>query len=235
MTKLHHNKNHKELFITLKKFGISPNNNQLQKLFKDLEEILDFQKSVKFSEKNNIYLPSTKEELIEIFTLRSRVYKKMGYDKEFPGFIKGLDYDDYDKSSAILFTKHNDKITGTCRVIFDSIKTIPLDKNYSFDSFRKNSKTLAELSRLIIEKPNSTLGQEPRLLTKGTYLILKENNISTLVSVMKEENFKYYKRFGGFEKIYKFETYGKLNEPFIVTSWDIANISAYFKRVFLKN
>ena len=235
MTKLHLNKTDKELLATLNNYSIKANENQVQKLALDLEEILNFQQSLKFPKVANIYLASNKKELIEIFTLRSRVYKQMGYDKEFPSFIEGLDYDNYDKSSAILYTKHNNKITGTCRVIFDSIKTIPLEKNFSFANFRKESKTLAELSRLIIEKQNNGLGQEPKLLTKGTYHLLKANNISTLVSVMKEENFRFYKNFGGFNKIYKFKTYGNLKEPFIVTSWEIADISKYFKRFFLNS
>ncbi len=235
MTKLHLNKIHKELLTNLSSYGIKPKENQLQKLALDLEEILNFQQSLKFPKLANIYLASNRKELIEIFTLRSRVYKQMGYDKEFPSFIEGLDYDNYDKSSAILYTKNNSKVTGTCRIIIDSIKKIPLDKNFSFDTFRKQSKTLAELSRLIIEKQNNGLGQEPKLLTKGTYHLLKVNNISTLVSVMKEENFKFYKNFGGFRNIHKFKTYGNLKEPFIVTSWEIAEVSKYFKRFFLNS
>ncbi len=232
---MHNCKINNDLLNTLANYCIKPKENQLQIFSSDLEKILAFQKSLKFTNTKNVYLASNKAELIEIFALRSKVYRQMGYDKEFPSFIKGLDYDNYDKSSAILFTKHNGKITGTCRVIFDSVKTIPLDKNFSFDSFRKESKTLAELSRLIIEKQNRGLGQEPRLLTKGTYIILKANGISTLVSVMKEENFRFYKKFGGFEKIHKFKTYGNINEPFIVTSWEIAKISKYFKRFFLND
>lgn len=233
MTKLHLNKIDKELLATLNSYSIKANDNQVQKLALDLEEILNFQQSLKFPKLANIYLVSSKKELIEIFTLRNRVYKQMGYDKEFPSFIEGLDYDNYDKSSAILYTKQNNKITGTCRIIIDSIRKIPLDKNFSFDNFRKQSKTLAELSRLIIEKQNNGLGQEPKLLTKGTYHLLKANNILALVSVMKEENFRFYKNFGGFNNIHKFETYGNLKEPFIVTSWEIAEISKYFKRFFL--
>lgn len=234
MTKLHLNKNYQELLITLKNFGISLSDNQLQKLSSDLEEILNFQQKLPSLKIKNLFIPKNRNELIEIFALRSKVYKKEGYDKEFPNFISGLNYDKYDKSSAILFVKFGNKITGSCRIVFDTPQKLPLDKNYSLDYLRSENRKLCELSRLAVDK--NGLGQEPKLLTKGTYCLLKKVKFPTLVSITDKKAYnRYYKNFGGFKIEYEFNGYGKLNKTFIVSSWDIAKVSLFFRRAFLKN
>ena len=234
MTNLNLRKTHKELLTTLNSYGIKVKENQLQKLTIDLEEILNFQLTLPNLNVKNLYTPQTYQEIIEIFALRSKVYKREGYDKEFPQFIDGLDYDSYDKTSAILFVKFNKKITGSCRVIFDNPKKLPLEKNYSFDYLRAENKSLSELSRLVVDKGG--LGQEPRLLTKGTYLLLNKEAITTLVSITDKKAYnRYYKNFGGFKIEHEYYGYGKLDKTFIVSSWELSQISPFFKRAFLKN
>lgn len=222
------------LLTILKKFEITPTCNDLKKLSQDIEDILAFQKKLPNLEIKNLCYPQTKQEIIEVFTLRSRVYKREGYDREFPQFIDGLDYDEYDKTSAVLCVKFNNKITGSCRVVFDSPLKLPIEKNYPFDYLRAQRGELCELSRLVVER--ESLGQEPRLLTKGTYLLLRKKGISTLVSITDKKAYnRYYKNFGGFRVEHEYSGYGKLEKTFIVSSWEIAKVSPFFKRAFLKN
>jgi len=195
---------------------------------------LHFNKSLKWDKNvKSVSLVTTVKDLIEVYQLRSKIYKEMHYDKEFPDTIKGLNFDLYDLHSAIVYSKSKEGITGTCRIIFDSTDNLPLDKNFSLDYLRVKGKKLAELSRLIIDRQTKSLSQEPRLLTLGAYTVMKKNAMTTLVSVMIEEHYKFYQKFGGFSVEERLQTYGSLETPFIVTSWEIAEISNFFKKVFL--
>ncbi len=177
---------------------------------------------------------SSVKELIQIFMLRSKIYKKLNYNSEFPDLIEGLNFDFYDKNSAILYIKKDQVITGTCRLIFDSDKKLPIDKNYSLDYLRVDEKKISEVSRLIIEHQNAGLSQEFKLLTKGIYYVIKQNNLDFSISVIKEEHFKLYRRFGGFDIEEKLNSYGHLDNSFVITSWDILKISIFFKKLFLE-
>jgi len=148
--------------------------------------------------------------------------------------IKGLNFDDYDENSAILYTKIDGIVTGTCRVIFDSDKKLPIDSHFSLDYLRIQYKSIAEISRLSVKHNSSGLNQEFRWLTRGVYLITIKNSITKTVSAIKDEHFKLYKKFGGFTFEQKIDTYGKFPIPLIITLWDISKISNFFKRAFLK-
>ena len=185
-----------------------------------------------FSE--NVFLVQTAEELIGIYRLRSKVYKNLGYDKEFPEIIEGMNFDEYDKNAAILYTQKDGHMTGTCRIIFDTGEKLPIDKNYSLDDIRSMGKDITELSRLVIDKPRkSGLGKEFKYLTSGVFRMLKSNNITRIVSVIKEEHFSLYDKFGGFEKKALLASYGELDKSFLITSWDITQVSTFFKKLFL--
>ncbi len=205
-----------------------------QKLLQIINNTIKFnRKLVWYTDEKNIFLATTAEALIEIYKLRSQVYSKLNYNKEFPDTINGLNFDLYDEYSAIIYTKSKGRITGTCRVIFDSHQKLPMDKNFSLDYLRCKNKKLAELSRLMIESETKGLSQEPKLLTKGAYLVMNKNTRTTLMSVMVEEHFKLYDKFGGFSIENKLQSYGSLGIPFIITSWEIAEVSSFFKRAFL--
>jgi len=178
-------------------------------------------------------LVQTPLELIEIFLLRSKIYTQLNYNSEFPDPIEGLNYDHYDGHSAILFVKKGGRITGTCRVIFDQHAQLPIDKNYSLDHLRSN-KRIAEVSRLVIEHQSSGLNQEFKLLTKGVYFITKQNHLDASISVIKRDHFKLYNRFGGFRMEASFSTYGELDNHFVITSWNILEISNFFRKLFLE-
>ncbi len=205
----------------------------------NLVEIM--QKSLAFNQKlydigtlEGVSLATSVEALMEIFVLRSRVYQKMGYGNEFPETIKGLNFDKYDESSAIVYTKR-EVITGTCRLIFDSKKKLPIDAKYTLDSLRAKSadRGLVEASRVIIENIEG-LKPEFRLLTIDAYKILASYNLNA-VSVMTEEHIKLYKKFGGLSIEKSFQGYGTLENEFFLTLWDTSKISPFFRKIFLQN
>lgn len=201
-----------------------------------ISNAIEFNKKLIWEDNSkNLYLATTAKELIEIFKLRSEIYTKLNYGNEFPDMINGLNLDNYDESSAILYTKINGIITGTCRVIFDSNKKLPIDSHFSLNYLREEYTTIAEVSRLVIKHQSNGLNQEFKLLTKGVYFITLQNKITKTVSVIKDEHFKLYKKFGGFNIENKFDIYGTLYNTFIITLWDVSKISNFFKRAFLKN
>jgi hypothetical protein len=170
---------------------------------------------------------------MEIFILRSEVYREMNYDSEFPETIKGLNFDEYDECSAIVYSRR-DSVTGTCRLIFDSAeKKLPIDENFSLDYLRKEPRILGEGSRVIIQDRGG-LKPEFKLLTTDSYRVLSAYNVD-LVSVMTEEHLKLYHNFGGFSVEKKFQTYGSIDKEFFITLWRTSNISPFFKRIFLRS
>jgi N-acyl-L-homoserine lactone synthetase len=186
-----------------------------------------------YDELPGVYLAKTPEELMEVFSLRSKIYN-LHYSSEFPDPIEGLNFDDYDRHSAILYTKNEQgTITGTCRVIFDLNNQLPIDTNYSLEKIRKQIKKTAEISRLVIANDRG-LGQESKLLANGFYRILKENGIQEAVSVISDEHYRLYSKFGGLERIETLTHYGSLNKCYVITRWDITQISKFFKTRFLQ-
>lgn len=183
---------------------------------------------------NHLSLATSKEELVEIFKLRSAVYDKMGYKKEFPDLLEGFNFDMYDSHAAIFYVQQHGKITGTCRIIFDQDRHLPIDTNYSLDDFRQKEKRIAELSRFIIDSNVAGLSPEFKLLIKGMYGIIIYNSIDMAVSVIAQKHFKFYEKVGGFKHEALLKTYGKLPNPYIITSWDTAHISSFFKKAFLR-
>jgi predicted GNAT family N-acyltransferase len=204
-------------------------------LFELISRVIAFNRSLKFDQSTpNLHLVTTPKELIEIFVLRSRIYTKLNYNSEFPDIIEGLNFDTFDENAAILYTKKEGVITGTCRLIFDSDKKLPIDKNYSLDYLRATKKRLAEVSRLVIEHQSSGLNLEFKLLTKGVYFVIKQNGLDASISVIKDDHFKLYNRFGGFYIEERLHTYGHLDNTFVITSWNVLKISNFFKKLFLE-
>ena len=208
--------------------------------FKEFFEIS--QKAIEFNKNlvwdsgiKNVYLATTISELVEVYKLRSKIYNNMGYSVEYPDAIDGLSFDSLDTHSAILYTKKDNKITGTCRLIFDIENKLPIDNMFKVDFLRDNQKKLVELSKLVIDNQNKTLSQEPRLLVKGTYEIMQLNGKNMLVSLMIKEHYRYYKKFGGFKLNGEIKNLGKIDKAFSFVTWDILEVSHYFKKLFLNN
>lgn len=218
----------------LKKHGIEAKLTDINKLSKIIKNCIEFnQQLYSRGTLNGVSLATTVEDLIDIFMLRDKVYREINFSKEFPEVIKGLNFDEYDECSAIVYSK-KDVITGTCRLIFDTPdRKLPMDKKFSLDYLRDKKKLLAEASRVII-KNKQGLKQEFKLMTIDSYRVLASYNMSA-VSAMTEEHLKMYKNFGGLTVEKELECYGSIDKKFLVTLWDTSKISTFFKRIFLKN
>ena len=219
--------------MLLKKQQIEASLAEINSLSKTIKNTIEFnQKLYDIGTLEGVSLATTVEDLIEIFMLRSEVYHDMGYVNEFPELIKGLNFDEYDECSAIVYSKRNHVITGTCRLIFDLEKKLPIDNKFSLDYLRNKDRGLVEASRVIIKNIEG-LKPEFKLLTIDSYKILSTYKMDA-VSVMTEEHIKLYKKFGGLGIEKKFESYGTLQQEFFLTLWNTSNISPFFKRIFLQ-
>ena len=157
----------------------------------------------------------------------------MNYNSEFIEKIEGLNFDEYDECSAILYSRR-DTITGTCRLIFDSNdKKLPIDEKFSLDYLRNDKRILGEASRVIIKNIEG-LKPEFKLLTIDSYRVLSSYKMD-IVSVMTQEHLKLYKNFGGLNIEKKFQGYGTIDKEFFITLWQTSLISPFFKRVFLRD
>jgi len=219
----------------LKEHGIEAKLEEINRLSEIIKNTIEFnQKLYDIGTLDGVSLATTVEDLIDIYMLRSEVYREMSYTSEFPELIKGLDFDEFDECSAIIYSKRGDTITGTCRLIFDStVKKLPIDENFSLDYLRNSKRIIGEGSRVIIKNIEG-LKPEFKLMTIDCYRVLSSYNVD-LVSVMTKEHIKLYKNFGGFSVEKRFERYGSINKEFYITLWRTSKISTFFKRVFLRN
>jgi hypothetical protein len=216
------------------KHYIKPTKKQRAVLEKTMFQTLLFNRKLLQEGMTNVYVVQRASKLAEIYLLRSRVYRRLGYDKEFPESVEGINFDSYDAHAAILYTQKEGRVTGTCRIIFDVKKNLPIDKNYALDEMRQTGEAFAELSRLIIDKDeNRGLGQEFRYLAAGVYRVMQSNQLYRVVSVIAKEHFSLYKKFGGFVQKALLYGYGELEKPFVITQWNIKKVSPLFKRGFL--
>ena len=206
-----------------------------------LEEVIDesisFNKKISWDNTNkNLNLTTTAEELINVFKLRSDVYTSINYQNEFPDTIEGLNFDKYDKYSAIMYYQTNNEITGSIRLIFDTKKFLPSEKKYSFNYLRTESNKIGELSRQIVKQNNKGLGLEFKNFYKGIYQICMNNpeRINLVLASITQDHFKLYSKFGGIHIEKELDAYGNLSIPFLVLSWQPKQSSNYFKRIFLK-
>jgi hypothetical protein len=212
--------------------GLEAERDRIDMLIDTLHQTSAFNKTLVWNNED-IFLATEPEDLLEIYALRSRVYRMLGYDEELPDPIAGLSYDIYDTVSAVLYLKRNGKITATCRVIFDSPRGLPMDKHYDMSRLRKSGRALTELSKLMIEHETKGLNQEFKLLTRGVYEVAWNNGTDTMVSAMIEEHYALYERFGGFRIEGKLSHYGVIPIPFLITAWYLEEITPFFKRIFL--
>lgn len=201
---------------------------------KIIDETISFNRNVSWDDKyKNIGLTTSAEELIQVFKLRSNVYSSMGYQSEFPDPINGLNYDVFDAHSAIVFSKINNEITGTTRVIFDSAIKLPLDKACSCDYMRGKYKNISELSRLIVKNESKGLSLDFKNLMRGIYTIFLNNPLDVAISVIKKDHYKLYSKFGGVFIEEEVGTYGTLDDDFVTISYHPSLANKFFERVIL--
>jgi len=218
----------------LKMHKIEASLEEINRLSKIVKNTIEFnQKLYDIGTLDGVSLATTVEDLIEIYMLRSVVYKEMNYNSEFPETIEGLSFDEYDECSAIVYSKR-ESITGTCRLIFDSTnKKLPIDEKFSLDYLRDENRILGEASRVIIKNIEG-LKPEFKLLTIDSYKILSSYQMD-VVSVMTQEHLKLYNNFGGLTIEKQFQGYGNIDKEFFITLWRTSKISPFFKKIFLRN
>ncbi len=192
-----------------------------------------FNRTLPWRESKHVFLAQTPQELLEIYRLRSTVFGQLTYGKDIPGDIKGLNFDSLDECSAILYTKSEGMITSTCRVIFDSDMHLPIEKTYSFETMKEQGKQIAELSRLARLNTDRALNQDFKYLVLGAYHTMIDNGMDVLVSTMIPEHYSFYRNFGGFNIEKELDSYIGMNRPFLITAWEVSEISSYFKRLYL--
>lgn len=203
-------------------------------LEKTIDEAISFNKKLNFPNENkNLHLAITAEDLIDVFKLRSDVYTCINYNEEFPDTIEGLNFDRYDSNSAILYYKNDCSITGTTRLIFDSINRLPSEDKVSFGDIRSQNSIIGELSRLIVRNKTKGLSLEFKYIMTGIHLLFMNNNIDITLLGIKKEHYKMYSKFGGSNIIHEMPNYGYVNESALILSWDPSKVSNFFKKVFL--
>lgn len=200
-----------------------------------VEETVAFNKNTNWdSSIKNLKIVTKAEELISVFKLRSEVYGNINYQEEFPDTINGLNFDIFDKKSAIIFYQNNKEISGTTRLIFDSEHKLPTDKIFSFDKTREEYLKIGELSRLIVRHEQKGLNLEFKYLMKGVYSLFMLNDIDITLLGIKNEHHKLYEKFGGSTILKQLDNYGNLDLGALILSWDPSKVSNYFKRIFLR-
>jgi predicted GNAT family N-acyltransferase len=211
---------------------------RLDKVFlldKLIETVLSYNKKINFeSDHKNLQIVSSAEELVQVYRLRSEIYGNLGYQNEFPDYLPNMNFDSYDENAAILFTKHNNEITSTCRLIFDSTQKLPIEEKLNLSGIRDKFPKIAEISRLMVKKESGGLSLDFKYLMAGMYYLKRQNNVDASASVFLQDHFKLYDKLGGFVIEKTLQSYGHLNKPFVISSWNPLNISKFFQRAFLK-
>jgi predicted GNAT family N-acyltransferase len=200
-----------------------------------IEETISFNKKLSWNEKNkNLGLTKTAEDLIKVFKLRSDVFTEINYQNEFPDIIEGLNFDVFDKTSAVIFYKNNKEISGTIRLIFDSNNKLPSENKCSFDDMRQKYNCIGEISRNIVKNRGAGLNQEFKYLMCGIYNIFINNNIDMALSGIKKEHLKLFEKLGGVKVYRELDCYGSFETPCSIISYDPKDASKFFKKVFLE-
>lgn len=200
-----------------------------------IEETIAFNKKLSWDDTNkNLSLVKSAEELIEVFKLRSDVFTEINYQNEFPDTIEGLNFDMYDKTSAVIYYKNNKEVSGTIRLIFDSENKLPSEKKCSFDDMRLKYNCIGEISRYIIKNRAQGLNLEFKYLMCGIYNVFINNDIDIALSGIKQEHLKLYEKLGGVEVYKEMNSYGSLDIPFLIISYNPNFASNFFKKVFLE-
>ncbi|DAB31528.1 MAG TPA: hypothetical protein CFH79_08700 [Sulfurospirillum sp. UBA11407] len=204
-----------------------------------LEEIIDetvsFNRKLHWDKQNSSYeLTLSAEDLVEVFKLRSEIYERMNYGSEFPDIIEGLNFDNYDRHSAIIFCKKGKEYTGTSRIIFDSKQNrLPTDKKHSFEYLRQEGKRFGETSRFSIKKDEGKLSLDFKSIMRAYYDIITNNNLDMIVSSIAKNHYKLYSKFGGIKIEKELNSFGELEGDFLVISWNPYLASPFYKRTFL--
>ena len=206
-------------------------------LEKVIEESISFNKKIIWEgNTKNLFLVKSAEELVEIFKLRSDIYRKHGYSKEFPDEIEGLSFDEYDTHSAIIYYKNQSMTpTGAIRLILNTNgKSLPTESKISLEHLTKPNRLTGEISKLVAQSKKGGLSLEFKYLMRGVYEVFSSNNIGNIISAIKTSHLKLYEKLGNITIIDELNSYGKIQEPFSVISYDPSSVSKFSKKTILK-
>ena len=191
----------------------------------------------------NVALVSSAADYLNVMALRARRYQDAGYDQLYQCAIPGLDYDEYDRHSLILFCKHEGLVVATERIIVKSAgELLPAEKIYDAhkglghinERTRFRKQTYAEKSRLAIASDTPIAGQFFKKLFASTYYLALHQKIGNYIALTTAREYsKNYHRFGMIaEKTGHF--FKELTEPDVILSWDLdLQVSAFFERAIL--
>ena len=200
-----------------------------------IDETISFNKKLSWNSDNkNLALTKTAEELVEVFKLRSDVFTEIGYQDEFPDTIEGLNFDIYDKTSAVIYYKNNKEVSATIRLIFDSENRLPSEGKESFDDMRAKYNCIGVISRNIVKTRGQALNLEFKYLMCGIYNVFINNDIDIALSGIRQEHLKLFKKLGGVEIYKELNSYGSLETPCLIISYNPNYASNFFKKVFLE-
>jgi len=200
-----------------------------------IDKVLSFNKKINFeSNYENLQIVTMAEELVQVYELRSEIYGNLGYQNEFPDYLPNMNFDFYDENSAIIYTKTNDEISSTCRLIFDSTQKLPIEEKLDLSDIREKFPSIGEISRLMVKKENSGLNLDFKCLMAGMYHLMTQNSLDATASVFLEDHFRLYQKLGGFTIERELESYGHLDKPFVISSWNPLEISRFFQKAFLR-
>ncbi len=212
----------------------SKNTKNIQNLENTINETLKLSEKSKWKSQNKyIDIVRSKKDVIDIFKLRSRIYKEVGYNVEFPEEIEGLIYDDSDKRSILFLSRNENKqIVGSIKLTLDKkCKILPSEDKYLFNHIREKY-NVAELGKQVIETRNR--GKLTyKYLYSAVYNFAISNNIDTLVGSFKKDHLKLYRKFGGIKIEKEIKSYGNINLDFYIISWNLHKVSDFFKRGIL--
>ena len=133
-----------------------------------------------------------------------------------------------------MYCKKDKEYTGTSRIIFDSRHRLPSEAKYSFNYLREKNLRLCETSRFTIKKDSSGLSFDFKNIMRAFYEISTHNSADLIVSGIREEHFKMYSKFGGINIEKELDSYGHIEVPFLIISWNPYEASKFFKRSFLR-
>ena len=162
------------------------------------------------------------------------MYEDLGYQTDYPDRIQGLNFDIYDKNAAILTYTSDNTLTGTTRLIFDSVNKLPSESKLSSNYLRSKYENIGEISRLIINNKQKGLNIEFKYLMEGIYTLFMHNKIDITFFIVVKKHYKLYSKFGGIEITESIENFGNIKDSVYMLSWNPALASNFFKKAFLR-
>lgn len=174
----------------------------------------------------------TPHELTEAMKFRSKIFAGVDYFREsIVEEIKGLNYDQYDKSSVIIISNEGNNLVSSSRIIFDSGLGFPSDL-YTDSITDRDS--MAEISRLVIDP--SKRGSKMFLdIFAVMYNFALNNSLEKYVFSVVNDDVNMYLKFGGIEVLDSDISYGDVPKPVSVLEWRVDHTNNRYKKLFGKS